>query len=986
MDNLELSIIADNTQSMANVLGAVRESMDETSTMVNLLFGKPSVEFGVVGDFHSMYPDAKQGGVAFLPADVTEEKKRLFIQKYMNPGGSQSWYEAYRTLMNLMLQRALIDPKSKFGCKERLVFLLLDAEPHGYGGAELMPEGIVEKQYIEYNKMIWDWEELGVQVKAAGLRVVTFIIDTGNGDASPACWKSVGQIVMVKRNDKISITRAMMWTLNQLFGIKQADADLSVFTPPRDMKAIVKTDMMKIMKTATPEYVLTTFDKLFSNPDGIMCLTTNDILGKYWRMLCGKIKYGYEMKYKAKCDALAEKMSSAVRHLSPENKARFKIWQDASHDSTYEIAEIIKAGFKTKPEKKSKSELTPELRSELTISCLELPEDMRGQITLDEILQIGYTGKMMELSKFICSLKVRDYKISDFVLDEDAPEFKIPAIPVSLKSHDLFRLIGHLIKPGFMFSSFQTYMIAILGLKNQFLAEVSQKILEQNVGKWIKWDLDATGAQLFPMFWPIDFIKLLRMLPDSMLTEKEIEFRDIYFDTWTINRNLNLTVPVRTALQFSGTRQYKTWKRLCEGCHQFRCMTIFPGDRNRCGLCISEYYEPDSRGGSSDSGYWVQCRTCTVNYTVVCVGALNVEPKCYYCRERGYGSPFVECGMCLGKFANPGGSVEIEAKRVRKRLEDAKDPKTGLFRAGFVCPRCIHDASGMVVDHDIKIRTLFDQNPILAGFSPLQPFSALVAPNIALWKRALNLKRPLTQVSVPKDSKKIYLNHFRILDSTGVIENVMKTLVDHSGIEICPMCIEETSAFNMIPACGNCKNRICRTCSESWYSQVKIGHMVSEGNCRCPFCKTIPKYAIISKLELRFVRGLRITKACKVVCDWDPKYVFGICKECTFIKPMIERDCAAGTEALQKMKFKCSDCSRALEDAKSTTELGYKLCPNPDCKIPTDKSGGCNHITCGSCGIHWCWTCERLAFDNGTEFDSHNIYDHMMDECGGIGL
>jgi hypothetical protein len=32
-----------------------------------------------------------------------------------------------------------------------------------------------------------------------------------------------------------------------------------------------------------------------------------------------------------------------------------------------------------------------------------------------------------------------------------------------------------------------------------------------------------------------------------------------------------------------------------------------------------------------------------------------------------------------------------------------------------------------------------------------------------------------------------------------------------------------------------------------------------------------------------------------------------------------------------------------------------KLCPQ--CRVPIEKNGGCNHMTCGACKFNWCWLC-----------------------------
>ncbi len=34
---------------------------------------------------------------------------------------------------------------------------------------------------------------------------------------------------------------------------------------------------------------------------------------------------------------------------------------------------------------------------------------------------------------------------------------------------------------------------------------------------------------------------------------------------------------------------------------------------------------------------------------------------------------------------------------------------------------------------------------------------------------------------------------------------------------------------------------------------------------------------------------------------------------------------------------------------------GVKACPR--CYVPIQKNGGCNHMRCAYCGLHYCWDC-----------------------------
>ncbi|CZT52153.1 uncharacterized protein RSE6_13415 [Rhynchosporium secalis] len=52
---------------------------------------------------------------------------------------------------------------------------------------------------------------------------------------------------------------------------------------------------------------------------------------------------------------------------------------------------------------------------------------------------------------------------------------------------------------------------------------------------------------------------------------------------------------------------------------------------------------------------------------------------------------------------------------------------------------------------------------------------------------------------------------------------------------------------------------------------------------------------------------------------------------------------------------------------KNSKELGVKRCPS--CRQALEKTGGCNHMTCG-CGQHFCWVC-GMGFEGPEETVSH---------------
>lgn len=71
--------------------------------------------------------------------------------------------EAYKTLINILLQDT---PKSTE--QSSIMCLFLDAIPHGVNSGSLDAEGKKEKEFIESNNMIWDWDTLCMAFKSAG--------------------------------------------------------------------------------------------------------------------------------------------------------------------------------------------------------------------------------------------------------------------------------------------------------------------------------------------------------------------------------------------------------------------------------------------------------------------------------------------------------------------------------------------------------------------------------------------------------------------------------------------------------------------------------------------------------------------------------------------------------------------------------------------------------------------------------------------------
>lgn len=981
-DNFSVMLVTDNTGSMASACESASTSVYEMRSLVNLLNGKPCVDVAVIGDYDDATPNNDQGGWTVLNRNTDTIQIKEFMTKYMKPIGGGGMPEAYKTALNHI---------HNFH-DSNIVFLFLDAVPHDESIDALDDEGRKEKQFIEQNGMIWSWDELTSTFRnKSNVRVVTFL--TQSLFAKVKIWQKLGAVVQMLENTPRAITDAMLYVFNTLIGVPTSLP--KGFVPDR-IEPFVELDLSAKLKKADPIHVLDAFDFLLdpSEPGRAMCLTTNPILGKYWRLICGRFKYINDRMYEPRCQQIMNKLSVCKEKLETADQKILKEWIDASHNETEVVRAITQRSLTKNPQ-----------------SVLVLDSD--AQISLDEVLDLGRGGNFKEVFKLISSLKSVDYDKTIHVLSEnedESPSF----IPDTVEKANKLSLIANLLSPGLIFSRNESFMVAILALGNKFLSDLATEHLTEFKGKWINWGLDGE-KQLFPIFWSLNFMRLLKLAPNELLTEEEIKFRDHYLFVSNIVRNQDTTVKIKTPLMFKDLHVYPTWKRLCpetkEGCGQSRCFTIFPGDSDICGICISTnqslkngvkvsqecYKTPSTIVENKTDISLAQCSSCRGNYGISCPEHLNVRPKCYNCRFN-VKNDLAECFLCLGKYVNPGNSALIAL--VDKQSSDVNELLDYAVKNNkFVCPRCndfykrsktdfdldkLQDTVDTIAELDVKISDLIKQNTDLIKFIPIDEFDTLVGNQLSLWKKVIKCKE--TNRTETDKNIKLSFYGYSVHKCVEVIDNLLQTLTTHSGIETCQMCVSDVPVRNVHSACTKCRNRLCENCIKGWYSQVSIGSLVTQGTCYCPFCKEAPIFKTIRGLVIRHVRNLRVTKANKgVLCEWNPKYVYGVCVDCLNLKPAFERECIK--ELPNVTNFVCTECTE-LREIKKTAHLNQdeqfvlnkKVCPN--CKAPTEKAGGCNHITC-ICGTHWCWVCEGNKFSDDTVFDSRTIYDHMA-KCGGI--
>eukprot|EP00818_Percolomonas_sp_WS_P007609 CAMPEP_0117450414 /NCGR_PEP_ID=MMETSP0759-20121206/8456_1 /TAXON_ID=63605 /ORGANISM="Percolomonas cosmopolitus, Strain WS" /LENGTH=660 /DNA_ID=CAMNT_0005242935 /DNA_START=132 /DNA_END=2114 /DNA_ORIENTATION=- len=227
-----------------------------------------------------------------------------------------------------------------------------------------------------------------------------------------------------------------------------------------------------------------------------------------------------------------------------------------------------------------------------------------------------------------------------------------------------------------------------------------------------------------------------------------------------------------------------------------------------------------------------------------------------------------------------------------------------------------------------------------------------------------------------------------VLENVGLSEKSFEEVEEDDSTEPfeCPSCFEEVSMrdTSQLKACGH---RFCNTC---WTQFLILKIQEREKSIGCMFWKC--KYAcdedfvrhlvpedMFKSYETKMLESFVDDSNCFTWCSSTPHCGHVICSKFRPNTPL-EIVCTCGhymcyscnaephlpvsCELVKKWIGKCEDDSETMKWLNVNT----KDCP--DCGTPTDKNGGCNHITCIKCKSHWCWACRRGGFTSQT------VYSH----------
>ena len=371
---------------------------------------------------------------------------------------------------------------------------------------------------------------------------------------------------------------------------------------------------------------------------------------------------------------------------------------------------------------------------------------------------------------------------------------------------------------------------------------------------------------------------------------------------------------------------------------------------------------------------WHECSNmdCRGQYVTYRPDVPGSKPECHYCQAGGNTgnksleptptTPTVECQQCLSRMIWP--------KEYRPQNFSA---------ATFTCPACISghptisetSATPKQLKHDNKDTWLLRYDDQEGSTSSLDESRALI-PAISASGTGGAAERIHILPEPGASEPPIILQHDGkpIRNTPDILDTLLKrTRFRKAELSSCDLCYSSFAAGDLDPACGRsgCSQRICQRCRSGCYEQNRPGRTINVAALCCPFCRRRPSMKTLSCYPLGRLVNTR------AVVENAHTWIYAWCRRCDIAKQYQERACTANGVLPEINNWRCEGCS----SPRKMAGLLIKYCPG--CHVPSIKAGGCNHMTCTTCRTHWCFAC-------GRDFSPEDIYKHMNDEHGGLGI
>lgn len=760
------------------------------------------------------------------------------------------------------------------------------------------------------------------------------------------------------------------------------------------------TEDQQYRKTAVEE-----LKKLIA--DDVSAISLNPVFGSLWRAFCN------DRKNSSRNEIITAFGLQVDRIANADEKARMKIWLEESYDFTAEAMDTIASV----PKELRFPCVCLDSTSLFTQEADDIEDNKPiTSLQRSELLEIGRScdyrilrrlGRVLTRLTYINSAEEIPAHIAA------APEKQIPRIPMALASDEynryFWRILLHVVVPGTILSSRPAALLAVLSIRLGI-----EPLLEVAYGEMMLWR-DRWNDSDIPETWNTSCLGLLLDADDtyqkregiaqgtqvstnqecedeppakclcletrsltSLLKTNQTDTSDkrllnpqdrVLFERLVSYKMLELNLGTTLRAQIGWTPE-KTTVAIgptvtCVSCEYPRSVTIM-GIDGKCGICLSQFASPEDRqelvtahatkqDDETTPATWVECgvRTCRAQYVVYAPKALNVKPKCHYCRENGK-APVLECSECLNRVIWP---------------EAYRPSDIGVFKC-YACTAGRNtiievETNALNISKEGSTDWLLrnEGNKIANPFTKRSLFRII---SDAGTEEFVEKVEPLPLTA----QGELTLRGKLIRNTPDLIAELRSWVIGRrteSGS--CSLCFLSFKKDDLLAACGRtgCSQRVCKGCLGHWYGLNIAGGLINIAALSCPFCRRRP----VAKTLAKHGMGIHAVDDLETAVAEAGEWIYAWCEGCATAKQIMQRVCANGAPPEVK-HWKCVACGTWKGDGV------FKECPG--CKTMIEKVDGCDHITCTveGCGAEWCFVCRGV-------YEEDTIYGHMEEAHGGYG-
>lgn len=701
----------------------------------------------------------------------------------------------------------------------------------------------------------------------------------------------------------------------------------------------------------------------------VSSISLNPVFGSLWRTFCN------DRDNDARQDLL-NLFGLKVDELEDANeRAKMKVWLEESYDYTAEILEAVERVPQTL--RFPCVCLDPTLAFKTAGDAHDEDEDANKAITefrRDELLEIGRSCDWRILRRLGTVLTRLTFIESAEAMPAHIAASDVTTIPMALASKEygrrFWKILLHIVVPGTMLGGRSAALLAALairlGVQPLMHAAEAEMLLWKD--KWNDLDIPETwNTSCHSLLLGADEA-YVKNHGESLLLHKDRELFKRLVDYKMLELNLNTELhakvgwtPQKAVIKGGGKFV------VCKSCDYLRSVSVM-GANGICGPCWCNVdRDPEAKPYDIHLGveknpealpttYWYECsmRECRGQYVVYDIDALNVRPKCHYCR-RDEKAPLVECSKCQSRVIWP--------EQYRHGEDLAGFQCVGCQTGKNTIVQCTVTASKLreenaedwlISNEDQKLKQAFNGRSLYHAASTSAPLDEFCEKVQIL---------PLQGSEAPQ----LQLRGKPLHNSGEIIEQLYSWVFSRrteSGT--CSLCFSKARKDSLSPACGRsgCQQKVCKECLEGWYGLNKAGRIINTAALHCPFCRRSPT----SKTLTRSGQGVHTVARLAEAVAHSGEWIYAWCTGCYHAKQYMERVCAIGApEGVEH--FVCEACHAAKGGR-------VKIKPCPGCGVDTQKFSGCDHLLCTQCGTHWCFNC-------GEKQDEEDVYDHMMAAHGG---